>query len=638
MRSKFILFQLLFSLFVSSAWAHTYYVNANGDDAATGTSVGAAWRTIARVNAERYYPGDRILFAGGQNFTGGIWLRSNSQGTATHPIVISSYGKGSATIESGTSFGFYGHNMAGIELRRLVFVGSGRLSNKSSGVILFIDSVNTHLNYLRLDSLDVSGYQSTGILVNSWKGTSGYSDVRITNCDAHANGEAGIASFSEELRAHSKWYVGNCRAYDNSGRADVTTTHTGNGIVLSGIDGALVEHCKAYNNGWLNANRSGGPVGIWGWCCNNLVIQECESHHNRSGTSHDGGGFDLDGGCTNSVLQYNYSHDNDGPGYLLAQYPGAPPLTDLIVRYNISENDARRYNQGAILLWSSGANGGIQRASIYNNTVYLTPPADGSQPKAVHVSSGGISAITLQNNVLHTTGGVAVVRVEASGAYGVKFQGNCYWSASEELCIDWAGTRYTTLDAWRAATGQEQIGGRLCGFNIDPQLVETTSVNPSSPQSPNNMMASGYKLKSSSSLLGAGLDLLSEFGQAPGPRDFFGDPTPKPGLKGNVGASENKYLILASRSTSGSNSDPWCAAYPTLTSEKVYVQVKQSLGVNMPVMLQLYDQQGRVCRTQTSPYSVSAIALSVAGLPAGRYLLQVQNGKLQSTQPIIITN
>jgi len=213
------------------------------------------------------------------------------------------------------------------------------------------------LRHLRLDSLDVSGYRGAGVDIGSWNGTSGYDDVRVTNSALHGNGEAGIASYAEfPFIGHADWYVGNCKAFDNSGRPEITTTHTGNGIVLSGIDGAVIERCEAYHNGWLNGNPGGGPVGIWGWDCNNLTIQYCESHHNESGAGRDGGGFDLDGGCTNSVLQYNYSYNNEGPGYLLCQFPQAPAMHDLVVRYNISHNDARRLDQGAILLYSSGAN------------------------------------------------------------------------------------------------------------------------------------------------------------------------------------------------------------------------------------------------------------------------------------------
>ena len=520
MKSKLILFFFI-SLLSLSVQATTYYVSSLGDDANNGTAVATAWRTTGRVNAATFQPGDRVLFEGGQTFAGGIWLRASSQGTPAQPIVVSSYGAGKATIASGASFGFFGENNAGIELRRLRFVGNGRLTNTDSGVNFYVDAPNTHLQYLRLDSLEVSGYRDQGIMVGSWNGASGYADVRITACLAYANGESGIASYSQELRAHRNWYVGNCKAYDNAGRADVTTTNTGNGIVLSGIDGVLIERCEAYNNGWLNANPNGGPVGIWGYCCNNLVIQNCESHHNRSGTTLDGGGFDLDGGCTNSVMQYNYSHDNEGPGFLLAQYFGAPPMQDLTVRYNVSENDARRHNHGALHVWSSGSNGGIQRVVFHNNTVLLTPPADGSRPKAISVVSGAISGVSFRNNVLQTSGGLPVLSTATDA--GLRLEGNCYWSGAAPLLLEWNGTAYGELPAWRTATGQERLAdGRLTGVRADPQLG-------AAPQ---------YVPAPESSVRGAGLDLPAEFNLDYGPRDFNGRPTPVTLARGNIGASE----------------------------------------------------------------------------------------------------
>ncbi|GAB2478346.1 hypothetical protein GCM10011375_18770 [Hymenobacter qilianensis] len=640
MGSKIILLQLLICFLSHSLSANTYYVSPYGDDNASGTSVSTAWHSLNRVNAGKYQPGDRILLAGGETFKGNIWLRGNSQGTAEKPIIISSYGHGNATIESGAAFGFYGYNMAGIELRRLNFVGSGRLTNKDSGIQFYLDSANTTLNHVRLDSIDVSGYQSTGIIIGSWNGNSGYNNVRITNSKAHANGEAGISSYAENIGAHTNWYVGNCKAFDNSGREDITHHNTGNGIVLSGISGALIEHCEAYNNGWLNSYPNGGPVGIWGWNCNNLVIQECESHHNRSGMNHDGGGFDLDGGCTNSVLQYNYSHDNDGAGYLIAQYPGAPPLTDVTIRYNISVNDARRYNQGAIQLWSSGDNGGIQRASIHNNTVYLAPPANGSHPKAVYVMSGGVSDITFQNNVLHTTDGIPVISIEGAATNDVRFQGNCYWSADAELSLWWGGTRYTTLSAWRAGAGQEQIGAKATGINADPEFM-TSGVEPVVAQrafTTSKYTEVGYTLLPSSSLLGAGLNLLTEFGKEPGLRDYFGNPTAKAGTQGNIGASENRNLILSSRSGTMNSLQSWCTAYPTQATETVYITFASDVIRNKPVSVKLYDMQGRLARNQnfTRPDTKDA-AFSVHGLAAGHYLLRVESGNLSSSQSVIVT-
>ena len=512
--------------------AATYYVSASGDDANAGTSPAQAWRTPARVNAAALLPGDRVLFAGGQTFAGGLRVRRGSQGTAAQPIVFRSFGQGRAVIASGTGMGFSTRNSGGLELRNLAFVGAGRQANQTSGVKFYNDSTDAHLPHLRFDSLDVSGYRGAGLDIASWNGTSGYDNVRITNCQLHENGEAGLASYSEfPLIGHHNWYVANCQAYDNLGRTDVSGTHTGNGIMLSGVDGALIERCEAYNNGWLNASTGGGPAGIWGWCCNNLVIQHCESHHNRSGNGKDGGGFDLDGGCTNSVLQYNYSHDNQGPGYLLAQFAGAPAMHDLTVRYNVSENDARGfggYDQGALHVWSSGDNGGIVRANFYNNTVVIAPPANGSHPKALFIMSGGISNMTFRNNVLQTSGGLEVLSTYTTT--GVHLEGNCYWSGAAPLRLNWNGANYNDLAAWRAATGQEQLAnGRATGLQAAPQLAAAPNFAP----------------LSASPLRDAGLSLSAEFLINPGPYDYCNNPTPQAPTSGSIGAIESPLLSSA---------------------------------------------------------------------------------------------
>ncbi|UOQ68223.1 right-handed parallel beta-helix repeat-containing protein [Hymenobacter volaticus] len=310
-----------------SASAKTYYVSATGNDSDAGTSIKKAWKSIEKVNNASFKAGDQILFEGGRGFEGAIWVRSFIQGSAAQPLIFGSYGASRARIISGSTYGFYAENTGGIELHNLEFIGSGQLTNTNSGVVFHLDLANTHLQHVVLDNLSVQGYRDRGISIGSANGSSGYDQVRVTRCVMSANGEAGLGSYAQVLAAHHDWYIGSCQAFDNTGRADITTTHTGSGIVLSGVDGALIERCEAHHNGALNANANGGPVGIWGWNCNNLVIQYCESHHNQTGTTKDGGGFDLDGGCTNSVLQYNYSHDNDGPGYLVAQYEGAPLST-----------------------------------------------------------------------------------------------------------------------------------------------------------------------------------------------------------------------------------------------------------------------------------------------------------------------
>ena len=165
------------------------------------------------MNAAALLTGDRVFFAGGQTFGGGLRVRRSSQGTAAQPIVFRSFGQGRAVIASGVEVGFATRNTAGIELRNLAFAGAGRLSNQTSGVVFYNDSTDAHLPHLRFDSLDVSGYRGAGLDVASWNGTSGYDNVHITNCQLHDNGEAGLATygfFPSPTPAHNNWYVANC--------------------------------------------------------------------------------------------------------------------------------------------------------------------------------------------------------------------------------------------------------------------------------------------------------------------------------------------------------------------------------------------------------------------------------------------
>lgn len=83
------------------------------------------------------------------------------------------------------------------------------------------------------------------------------------------------------------------------------------------------------------------PAGIWTVLSNNILFQYNESHHNDSSSyGIDGDGFDLDGGTTNSTVQFNYSHDNGGAGYLDWQYSGASSHYGNTFQYNISQNDS----------------------------------------------------------------------------------------------------------------------------------------------------------------------------------------------------------------------------------------------------------------------------------------------------------
>lgn len=384
-----------------------YYINPFGDDSNTGRSHKQPWQSIDRINATQLLPGDSVWFQANHTFNGNLYLPDADADTGDEPITFGSYGDGRATIQAGKGTGFYAKNIGGVRIVNLSFVGSKE--NTSSG-IRFVNTLPEHrkLTDIHISKVDVSGFGNVGIDIiacpidRSW---SGFKDVKITHANVYDNGDAGINSVGvwnpiEKGYSHTDIYINNCRVYRNVGIPG-KGHHSGNGIVLGQVEYATIEYCEAYENGMMNDYEVGGPVGIWTWDSNRVVIQYNESHHNRTGSSKDGGGFDLDGGVQNSIIQYNYSHDNDGAGYLLAQFEGAKPSHNNIIRYNLSENDGRRNSYGGIHLWSTGANGGIRNTEIYQNTISISK-SDTGNPAAVDCKTEGIRNIYFYNNIFKT--------------------------------------------------------------------------------------------------------------------------------------------------------------------------------------------------------------------------------------------
>ena len=89
-----LLLCLLLVTLSSVASSTTYYVDSvNGNDSNPGTSATAPWKTIAKVNASSFNPGDSVLF-----LRGDVWrdhsLSPSSSGAAGNPITFDAYGTG----------------------------------------------------------------------------------------------------------------------------------------------------------------------------------------------------------------------------------------------------------------------------------------------------------------------------------------------------------------------------------------------------------------------------------------------------------------------------------------------------------------------------------------------------------------
>ena len=535
-----------------SAAADDYFVAASGSDANAGTAV-APWQTLARASSAILRPGDRVLLRGGDSFPGTLSLDASDAGTAAAPIVIGSYGTGRATIRTSSGAGISVYNTSGVSIAGLTIVGA---AGTTSGISVFTDlGGDLRLPFLRIDSVDVSGFGRDGIEIGAWNGRSGFRDVRVTNSSLHGNGRTGLFSYAQLPNAHQQVYVGHVRAYDNPGIAGAPS-NTGSGIILSAVDGGTIERSVAHDNGRLSTTV-GGPVGIWTYDSNAIVIQYNESYRNRTASTADGGGFDLDQNVSNSIVQYNYSHDNDGAGYLLAQSIAGDAHRGNVVRFNVSQNDGRANSYAGIELW-----GRIVSADIYNTTVYVSPAAAGA-PRAVRIWNAGVtnlfvSGVHLRNNLLITTNGLPAVEVTAAalaGAADLRFEGNNYFGSGSATPFLWNGATYSGLSAWRA-TGQETSGGKPVGLAADP-LLTAPGAGQTLDDADRLADVSAYRLRDGSPMSDAGVDLRLALGLDPGPTDFYGVLLGQrtgydigaAELPQTAGAAIDDVLLLASRAS-----------------------------------------------------------------------------------------
>ena len=501
------------TLFVAApASADTYYVSAAGDDSDVGTSREHPWRTPARVTGADLAPGDRVLFEGGSAFRGGVYLDAADAGTAAAPVVIGSYGSGRATLAPTEQPGVYAEGMGGLVVRDLRVVGQGLDASDTNGLAIYAGSPwGQRFPRVRVERVEVVGFGRWGLHVGTWAGPAGFDGIDIVQVDAHANALGGIGIYAQQRAANRAVTVRDSRAWDNPGRAGLAK-NSGNGIVVGGVDGGLIEGCVAHDNGGRDTARE-GPVGIWTYDSRGVVIEGNESYANRTGGPKDGGGFDLDDRVSESVMQYNHSHDNDGAGFLIANPSGDPLHTRNVVRFNLSERDGRRNGFAGVSIW-----GRTTQLDVFHNTV-VGPAA------AVRADALGDGFAALRDNAFVRTAGGPLLNISSTAA-PARFQGNAYWSAEGPPTIDWSGARYAGLAAWRAATGQERVGHADTGIDRDPRFA-------GGPQSGG---AAAYIPAAGSPLVDAALD-LTPFGVSVGGRDFRGAAVPT-GAGADIGALE----------------------------------------------------------------------------------------------------
>ncbi|MDQ0875228.1 hypothetical protein QFZ77_003887 [Paenibacillus sp. V4I3] len=506
----------------------TYYVDATlGDDSHSGTSEGAAWKTLEKVNVTVFQPGDNVLLKAGDSWDGQLWPKGS--GSGGQPIVIDKYGAGSKPKINGKGLindAVRLFNQSYWEVHNLD-ISNAKPSTATPGENLgdyrgihVSGDLGGELHYFRIIGVDVhdvtgeinwiSGTQPNppepGIRFKTgWDGskkTGGIvfdttvpdllnppgqatviNDVIIENSTIKNTSFAGIIF---------KQYTGD----DKDENGNSMATATGWGTRVNASDPKFTPHTNivirnnfitqegtAFGcNGMYLTNIRGGVVeknvvyrtgtsGIEAYYADDIVIQYNEVYETQQKAGGaDSNGIDPDKGTTNILIQYNYVHDN-GDGILICQFV----FGNTVIRYNVIKSNTRY----PIYLHSDTA----AVAEVYNNTIYN----DKSNYLIYGYGSSLNAKYHIRNNNIFSTRSSATLTTSST----INYENNNYYGASLQIPAS------DTL-----------------ALQVDPKFVSTT-VGPSGTveSGPRLDSALGFRSQSGAMTINSGLPMANHGGK-----------------------------------------------------------------------------------------------------------------------------
>jgi len=478
------------------------YINSKtGNDNNPGTTR-KPLKTISEANNRITEKSGSIFLAGSQVFEGTLLL-NNIKGNDSIPVIIGSYGEGNAVIDGGNKEAVRIENCIGIRIENLDLKGSGRKDgNTANGLSL------TNCSNCTVENIYAEGFQKSGVDLYNCR------DVKVTKVNAFGNGFCGINVMGSDRKSSGNIVIKDCRAENNPGDPTILDNHSGNGILVGVSDSVIIDHCTASNNGWDMPRQGNGPVGIWSWMSDHVTIQYCISYRNKTSKGgKDGGGFDFDGGMTNSLIQYCLSYENEGAGYGLFQYPGASDWSNNVIRYCVSINDAHTTEgAGSFFIW----NGSNEKKQLSGCYIYNNVAINNSAPVISFENASDHGNFIFSNNIFMGSGPLL-----SGKNMGSMFLGNVWWSLAGTVKF----MQYNSLIDWAKAAGQEILHGTVVGIQEDPSFTGPLTTDITDPYQMD--LLSGFTLKPGSGLKNRGLPIITPEGFDTPLTDFFGNPVPQ---------------------------------------------------------------------------------------------------------------
>jgi hypothetical protein len=357
----------------------TRYVDCSAATSGDG-SRRSPWNDLATANATALAPGDRLLLRRGATCAGP--LAPTAAGSSEQPVQIGAYGAGprprvagdeqDAVLLRNTSHTILRDlevTNSGAEARRrgVHVVADGQLVEDVTVRGLYVHDVDGDL------AKDSGGSAGIQVDVSGGGRFDGLVIERNRIADVSRSGIFVVAGSGTRPLAGEPWPGASTNVVVRSNR--ITRTG-GDGIVAIGTVGAVLED-NVVSTGNLRGHDFTQPdrvcnAGIWTFDANDTLIQRNEVFDMRfSGC--DGTGFDVDYAQDGTIVQYNYSHDNEG-GFILLCTDDQPRRAE--VRFNLSVDDGFAVTTSPCKFPSIGGYEGVR---FYNNTIVGRNPLLGFQ-------------------------------------------------------------------------------------------------------------------------------------------------------------------------------------------------------------------------------------------------------------------
>jgi len=350
-----------------------YYVDcAAGNDIAGGQSPATASRSVRAVSSHEFQAGDAILLRRGTTCLGTLWPKGS--GAPGAPILLDAWGEGplpKVQAEPGAEAAFRLFNQEYWTVEHAEFIGGqphGVFVSGTEGVLHAI-----HIRGILVHGVTGEPKTKEGGLVVIAPGSAAqrFEDVQVDGVTAYGTSQwAGILVGSLAFGVLPE----PARSSHVSIRNSIVHDVAGDGIVLFQVNQGAIENCVAWYTGMQHTETIGTPNAIWTWMCRECAVRRSEAFLTDS-PGVDGGGFDIDYGDDDNVVEDSYAHDTQG--YCVAIFGAGRTTTNSVVRRNVCAANGHSprlaARQGAVFLdtWNRGRLRGVQ---ISENRILWNPP------------------------------------------------------------------------------------------------------------------------------------------------------------------------------------------------------------------------------------------------------------------------